>query len=332
MSEDIFQPQSSPEDALVEQLHTVTYLTAEKQKVEQAFREGYKLDWSGWQKPEMSELGQLNSYFGLSGADWEMASFFATGAGSNVQIRVIYNPAPAARVREEYDGFFTGGATISFPKPDLYEHETLMNSIGIKSTIGVKEMEFQSPNGEVYISAEIVYFAPENVYLMAVKRPDIFVPVGPVDEETDIGGAAYSARCVENADDVIGFLKDIMGLEIRRDVEFEIGERSALLMPQGAKERFIQAFAPGASSGYCVIMDHGPNNRPSTAPTFGPPSRGIVMWSFRTKDMDEVVRRAEQNGAKILKEAAEMNSPFLGGKRTVILEDPSGFPIEIFEG
>ncbi len=331
MSEDIFLPKSSHDDAIVEQLHTVTYLTAEKTTVERALREGYQLEWSGWQKPLLSELETLNSYFGLSGAEWEMASFFAAGAGNNVQIRVIYNPAPAPLVREEYDGFFTGGATISFPKPDLYEHETLMNSIGIKSTIGVKEMEFQSPTGEVYISAEIVYFAPENVYLMAVKRPDIFVPVGPMNPETNVGSAAYSARCVENADNAIAFMRDVMGFEIRRDVEFEIGEKSALLMPQGAKERFIQAFAPGSSSGYCVIMDHGKNNRPSPAPSVGPPSRGIVMWSFRTKDMDEVFRRAKTGGAKVLKGPIEMESPFLGGKRVMILEDPSGFPIEIFE-
>lgn len=331
MSEDIFLPTSSHDDAIVEQLHTVTYLTADKTTVERALREGYQLEWSGWQKPELPELETLNSYFGLSGSDWEMASFFAAGAGNNVQIRVIYNPAPAPLVREEYDGFFTGGATISFPKPDLYEHEILMNSIGIKSTIGVKEMEFQSPTGEVYISAEIVYFAPENVYLMAVKRPDIFVPVGPMDPETNIGSAAYSARCVENADDVITFMRDVMGFEIRRDVEFEIGEKSALLMPQGAKERFIQAFAPGSSSGYCVVMDHGANNRPSTAPSFGPPSRGIVMWSFRTKDMNEVIRRAKTAGARVLRGPIEIGSPFLRGKRAMIVEDPSGFPIEIFE-
>ncbi len=331
MSEDIFQPQSSPDDALVEQLHTITYLTADKATVEQALRTGYKLDWTGWKKPKAPELDQLNSYFGLVGTDWEMASFYAVGTGRNVGIRVIYSPEPADIVRDEYDGFLTGGATISFPKPDLYDHEKLMDSIGIKSTIGVKEMEFQSPTGEVYVSAEIVYFAPENIYLMAVKRPEIFVPVGPMDPDTEIGGAAYSARCVENADQVINFMHDVLGYEIRRDVEFEIGEKSALLMPQGAKERFIQAFAPGSCTGYCVIMDHGDNNRPSTASSFGPPSRGIVMWSFRTKNLDEVIRRANSCDTRILKAPQFLDSPFLGSKRVVVLEDPSGFHIEVFE-
>ena len=54
-----------------------------------------------------------------------------------------------------------------------------MSDLGFKSTIGVKEMDFQSPTGEVYTSAEVVYYAPDNVYFLGIKRSDILVPVGP---------------------------------------------------------------------------------------------------------------------------------------------------------
>lgn len=331
MTQDIFIPQSSPQEALTGQLHTVTYVTTDKDRIERAFTQGYGLDNSGWQSPSEAERAMLNAYFGFTGDDWEICSFCKNGEGSNIQIRVIYNPEEAAMVRHEYDGLIVGGATISFPKTDLYAHEKLMAEASFKSTIGVKEMEFQSPTGEVYTSAEIIYFAPENSYLLAVKRPEIFVPVGPSDSETGIGGAAYSARCIGSGDDVISFLETVMGYEIRRDVIFPIGEKSAMLLPQGSSERFIQAFAPGASTGYLVLMDHMEDNRQSSAPALGPPSRGITMWSFPAKDIDEVFGRAKDYGAEIIQPLTEFESPCLNSKRTFVMTDPDGFPYEIFE-
>lgn len=331
MSQDIFIPESALEDALVEQLHTVTYVTAEKERVETLFREGYQLNSSGWEIPKGEEAQQLSDYFGFDHQSWEMACFLKEGEGKNVQVRVLYSAEPAPLVREEYNGFITGGATLSFPKPDLYEHEKRMKALGFNSTMGVKEMEFQSPTGEVYISAEIIYLAPENIYVMGVKRPDIFVPVGPMDPSNGVGGGAYSARCVEDADAVNAFLQNVLGFEIRRDVVFEIGEKSALLLPEGATERFIQAFAPGSSTGYVVVMDHGKDNKPSRALTYGPPSRGLGMWSFKTKNIDEVFARAQSAGLKVLQEPTSLNSPFLGCSKVMLMHDPSGFPIEVFE-
>ena len=285
MSADIFVPQSSTDDALVGPLHTVTYVTCDKTTVERIFVEGYGLDSSGWNRPEGDELKAANTYLGFeSDHTWECCTFFKTGEGANVQIRVIALDQETPQVRPEYLGLYTGGATMSFPINDLHAHEKHMASIGVESTIGVKEMEFTSPSGETYVSAEIVYKAPENVFVMGVVRPDIFIPVGPVDPATGMGGSAYSARCITNADKTVEFFRDVLGFEIRRDVEFTVGERSALLMPEGTTERFIQAFAPGSATGYLVLMDHQDATRPSPAPGFGPPNRGIAMWSFATKE------------------------------------------------
>lgn len=330
MSEDIFVPKSRPEDALVKQLHTVTYVTANKAGVEKALIEGYGLDSSGWLTPSAADYAALNPYLGFANADtWDACAFFKKGDGANIQIRVIHVHKETPAVRPELDGLFIGGATVSFPMEDIGAHEKTMAGIGMKSTIGVKEMEFTAPTGEVYISAEIIYPAPENVYLLGVKRPDIFVPVGPLDPATGIGGAAYSARNSQKTDEIIEFLKSVLGFEIRRDVVFTVGEISALRLPEGTDERFVQAFAPGANTGYLVFMDHGELNRPSPAPTLGTPCRGIVMWSFMTDDLDEVYARAQAAGTEILSPPGEIQSPFLPGTRTLLLRDPDGFPIEV---
>ncbi len=332
MAEDIFIPKSKPEDALVGPLHMVTYITADKGAVEKSLIEGYGLTGAGWETPSANHFKKLNKYLGFGTDDsWEVSSFYKQGAGANGHIRVIHVHQETPLVRPVYDGLYTGGATISFPIDNLRAHEKIMDAIGIESTIGVKEMEFQSPTGETYISAEIVYKAPDNVFLLGVTRPDKFVPVGPLDPKLGLGGPAYSARCVTDADKLIAFLQIVMGYEIRRDIELTVGEKSAILMPEGTKERFIQAFAPGAATGYLVLMDHGPATKHSPAPQLGPPSRGIGMWSFGTVDIEEVFRRAKTAGVDVIQAPSEMGSPFLPDGRSMMMKDPQGFPIEVFE-
>lgn len=326
--QDIFIPESAPEDALVQQLHTVTIITNDRHGFERIFTEGYGLTSSGWRKPNK----ETRRYLGFSNEhEIALCGFNKVGEGANVQVRVIHVAQETPQVRPEWMGLYEGGATLSFPMVDLHAHEKRMQEIGVESTIGVKEMDFTSPTGETYTSAEIVYKAPEHVFVMGVTRPDIFVPTGPIDPETGIGGPSYSARCIVKADEVNNFLADVLAYEIRRDTYFEVGERSALHMPEGTKERFIQAFAPGASTGYLVLMDHEEATVPSPAPGRGAPNRGIGMWSFLTKDINEVRRRAEAAGTTILHYIEERQSPFMPAGRSIILQDPDGFPIEVIE-
>lgn len=333
MSEDIFIPKSSPSDAIVGPLHTVTYVTADKAGLERIFREGYGLDASQWMTSSPDALKTLNPYFGFEEDDtWEVCAFKKSGEGANIQVRVIYVHRETPLVRPAHEGLYTGGATLSFPINDLRAHEKVMAGIGVESTIGVKEMEFTSPAGETYISAEIVYKAPDNIFVMGVTRPSIFVPTGPVDPETGMGGPSYSARCVSEGDKTVEFFRDVLGYEIRRDVEFEVGEKSAINMPQGTKERFVQGFAPGADTGYVVLMDHGDATKHSPAPGFGPPNRGIGVWSFPARDVDEVHRRAVDAGVDILHAPARVQSPFLPDVKTLLMKDPDGFVVEVFEG
>ncbi len=329
--EDIFVPKSRPEDALVKQLHTVTYATAEPDRLRQILSEGFGLNPADELPHGDTHPASVSEHLGFSTSDaWGATILRKEGVGQNVQVRVLSVDTAQPQVRRDHSGRDLGVVTLSFPMKDLQAHEQHMTGLDVESTIGVKEMEFASPDGETYISAEILYKAPENVLLLGVKRPDVFVPVGPIDENTGLGGPAYSARCVADPDRMLQVLKDVMGFEIRRDAVFTIGERSGLMLPEGTQERFIQAFAPGAGTGYVILMDHFDVARQPAAPT-APPSRGLVMWSFETVDLDEVVGRAEKQGLKILSPPARVASPGLPASRVAVIEDPEGFPLEFFE-
>lgn len=330
--EDIFIPKSSAESALVGPLQTVTIITSDKARMETIFCEGYGLSFSGWRRPADAERDDLNTYLGLSAGDgWSFSRFEKRGHGGNVEVRVIELDRETPVVRPAHEGLYKGGATLSFPINDLHAHETWMSALGVETTIGVKEMDFTSPTGETYTSAEIVYKAPDGVFVMGVKRPDIFVPVGPVDQATGLGGPAYSARCVTETAKVLNFFEQVLGFEIRRDVEFTVGERSAINMPEGTTERFIQGFAPGSSSGYVVLMDHGEATKFGPAPSFGPPNRGITMWTFETRELDEVHRRATAFGAETCWGPVTPETEFHKGGRSLKISDPDGFVIEVVE-
>lgn len=333
MTEDIFVPKSAPEDALVGPLHTVTYVTGDKQRLDKALRRGYGLTSTGWLDSDKSDLAAISQYLGIPlSENWQYCCYNKAGTGSNVQVRVLSVDGSMPAIRPAYDGLHVGGATISFPIEDLRAHEQIMRTLGFSSTVGVKEMEFQSPTGETYISAEIVYEGPDNIFLLGVTRPPIFVPVGPIDPETGMGGAAYSARCTQNTNATVEFLEVVLGYEIRRDVAFSVGEKSAINLPEGTTERFVQAFAPGSSTGYLVLMDHGERTKAAAAPSHAPPNRGIGIWSFPTKDLAEVHTRALKHGASILKSPALRVSPGIPETQTLLLQDPDGMLIEVFAG
>ena len=331
MTADIFIPQSDPKDALVGPLHTVTLFTSAKEQMDRALLQGYGLSSSGWQTPDQNLKSDVSGFFQLEGDLLEHTLYTREGAGRNIQLRVFTLDSSAPVIRPSYEGLYKGGATISFPIADLSAHEAIMAELGFRSTIGVKKMDFQSPSGETYTAAEIVYEGPDNVFFLGVTRPSIFVPVGPMDTQAGMGGAAYSARCISETQETLTFFRDVLGYEIRRDVEFSVEGNSAINLPSGTTERFIQGFAPGASTGYVVLMDHGDATKVPDHGLLGPPAKGIGIWSFPTKDINEVYRRAKTLGCDIVHKPSVYPSLYIDTELTMLLRDPDGFFIEVFQ-
>jgi len=332
MAGDIFVAESKPEDAIVGALNTITMVTIDPDTAYKIFVDGMGMDASDWYVPTDIERPELDAYFGFHPSDdWKMRRFFRSDDGENIQIRLISIDRATPQIRPAADGTFLGGLSIGFPLLNSDARETRMTDIGFPSVVGVKRLEFSSPNGEKYVSEEVHFIGPENIYILAVKRPDIFVPVGPIHTADEIGAPAYSAICVDDCDASIAFFRDVLGYEIRRDMTMKVGEKSGLKLREGSQERFVQAFAPGSNTGYLVLLNHAEDKKKAqNIDNFGPPNRGLSMWSFPTQNITEVVKRAETAGVKIRQRLKLSRSPFLPETDTIILEGPSGFPVEIY--
>jgi catechol 2,3-dioxygenase-like lactoylglutathione lyase family enzyme len=326
--EDLFEPTSTGQDALVGPLHTVTCLFADAAPFVEALTAGLGQSCDPWN----GDAAAAARYLGMPAASaLTICGSNRTDAGRNVQIRIMASPEAGPSVRPKTEGQILGGLSLGFPMLDMPRWEQQLHKHGIDSAIGIKEMAFTSPTGEEYISAEVHFPTAENIYLLGVRRPERFRSVGPMSAAEPIGAAAYSARCVANTDGLIEFYRDILGYEIRRDATFEVNGPSGLRLEQGTKERFVQAFAPGAATGYLVFLDHHSHRQASPAPTLGPPSRGLVMWSFPTSDLDTMAARLRGAGVDLLQAPGEHGSPLLPSGRSLIFKDPEGFPIELFE-
>jgi len=332
MSNDIFVPESLVEDAFVGPLSTITYVTADEETAVKLLVEGMGLEASDWYIPSDIEKPDIDAYFGFKSAEpWKAKLFFRTDEGQNIQIRLIVVDRAHLQIRPNIDGTYVGGLSIGFPLSNSDAREANMRSLGFPSVVGVKRLQFSSPTGDTYISEEVHFLGPENIYILGVKRPDIFVPVGPLNAMDEIGAPAYSAICTFDCDAAMGFYKDILGYEIRRDMTMQVGDNSGLKLHEGSTERFIQAFAPGSSTGYLVFLNHGEDAKVARGVNnFGPPNRGLSMWSFPSSNIAEVLYRANNAGVIIRQPLSAIKSPFLPDTDTLILEDPGGFPVEIY--
>ena len=57
----------------------------------------------------------------------------------------------------------------------------------------------------------------------------------------------------------------------------------------------------------------------------------MAMWSYKVKDLDAILARAEAEGVPVHAGPKTYTSPSLGAHRAVTLLAPSGFMIEVFE-
>jgi catechol 2,3-dioxygenase-like lactoylglutathione lyase family enzyme len=188
-------------------------------------------------------------------------------------------------------------------------------------------------DGTLYGIHETIFKAPDYVHSVAISRGDGMPQLGPVDPATGRGGPVYSAQIIENSDQVLAFYVSNLGLELRSDRQFKSsGSKGALGVPDGTEFRFAIVYAEGAAFGHLLFLDYqGRLGVPSTGIAPRPLNRGLVMWSFPVRDIDEMAQRLANAGVELVAGPAELTSPSLGLHRAITVLDPSGFMVELFE-
>ncbi len=268
--------------------------------------------------------------WGLPAASaWRELLFAADSGARGVTVRVLVMPG-GELIRPNMESRLNGGLSIGFPAASLEATLVRVTALGIESTAGIVPLTITRPDGSSYVSGEILFRGPEQIYMLVVGRPADMTPVGPIDPATGMGGPAYSALVVPDATREIEFYRDVLGWEARQDIVLTTsGPAGGLGLDAGTKFRFVQLFAPGSTTAYICLLDMMAVARANPVAT-RMPNRGLVMWSFGTAVFDEVeqrVRRASADSGL----ASQPRFDGVAGRRRLTVLSPAGLMIEISE-
>jgi len=265
---------------------------------------------------------------------WSEQLYERPGLPQVPRVRVLAMDPPGRVIRPGMDVLIEGGLSVGFAVRNRAEMEQCVargEALGIGTTAGITTIEFRRPDGSPYEALETHFKAPDEVYGLGVGRPEDLPPVGPIEAGQMIGGPAYSAQVVNHADEDVAFYRDVLGFEVRRDVDLtSSGPAGGLGLAAGTVMRFLQLYAAGSETGYLVMLDFRDAGRRPSGP-IRPPGRGVAMWTFPTDDLEAVLAAARERGIEVPGGPVTLDSPLLGVHRAATLLTPHGFLVELVQ-
>ncbi len=311
-------------------LQGVTLVTDNSAATTQFLTQAMRMQLVADDGPATTEARWRRRLWGIAeGLSWRELTFRGTDTAQGITVRVLVM-AGGEIIRPGMDSRLTGGLSIGYPVASLPVTLGRVTALGVENTAGIVPLTITRPDGTSYVSGEILFRGPEQIYMLAVGRPADMIPVGPIDPTTGIGGPAYSAMVVPDALREIEFYQQVLGWEARQNIVLTTsGPAGGLGLDAGTQFRFVQLFAPGASSAYVVLLDMMATKRDNpVVPRI--PNRGLVLWTFGTHVFDEVEHRVRRYAAA---GSGSGSAQVAGvtGERTLTVLSPAGLMIEIVE-
>lgn len=324
-------PRSSVEDARTLPLRVVTITTGDLIATRRFYQGALGMDMEMVTLRD-EDARELAAHWGLGATDvLEIALFRQPGAEGAASVRAISVPEAQASFRPAYDSRIVGPLGFGFPIRGLARRYQMVQAHGFEATADVVSMAFPREDGSTYDVGEFHLMAPDDVLVLGVDRGPL-TPIGAIDAALDIGGVAYSSVFVADILETGNFLREVLGLELRREMSFRSsGPEGGLRgLERGQEIAFQQWFSPGASTGYLVVMELLDGEKIADEKP-GLWQRGVGMWSFEVRDLEAFLARWEAFSAQSRPAVRAVQLPDLGPVHSVIVHTPDGLPIEIFQ-
>ncbi len=245
---------------------------------------------------------------------------FTRAVPGAANVRVIAVHGALAPLRPDHVALTLGGLAMGMPVSSQAVTEQRVTRAGFASVVGPTTMTLARTDGSKYTVGEIHYRAPDGVLVLGIDR-GVMPPVGPIERSSGIGGPAYASIVVQDLAGSESFMRDVLRFEKRRDTVFtSSGPRGGLGLADGQRFAFQQWFAPGAVTGYVILLKM--LDRPATPTVPRAPHSGLAMLGFTAANLAAVEARARAGGFRI---AARPTRTF----HSLIVEMPDGFPMEI---
>ncbi len=320
--------------AAISGLIAITHVTAEPAACARFYRDLMGMTETTGRAHDAGHRADLAALLGLPAeVRWTEQVYERADVPGAPFVRVLALDPPGAPIRPGMEALRDGSLSVGFALRDMEAGVALGRRLGIETTRGIVSLPFQRRDGSTYLAHETHFRAPDGVYGLGVGRPEDLVPVAPIAPGANAGGPAYSAQVANHGEAVWGFYRDVLGFEVRRDVELPYGEAmdGALIgVRPGSVMRFLQLFAPGTETAYLVFLDFRDAGLPALVPP-RPPQRGVAAWTFRVRDLEATLSRARRAGAPLVCDARRLDHPLCGPARAASLLAPNGFLVELVE-
>jgi catechol 2,3-dioxygenase-like lactoylglutathione lyase family enzyme/uncharacterized protein (DUF1330 family) len=329
LAQDPLAPRGNGAQALVSPLAAVTIGTADLDLTERFYGGAMGMACAR-QTVAGASATAFRARLGMGGVGDVQMLTCTRGRAGVTQVRAVLLDAPAPEARPAYQTLLAGALSLGFPSAGNEALDRRVTGLGFRSTAGLTSITLPRGDGSSYTVGEVHYRAPDNVYALGIDRGEMS-PVGPIEAGIGVGGPAYAGMIVGDADAAKRLFGDVLGLELRREVQLtSAGPQGGLGLPDNTKFDFQQWYAPGASSGYVILMKFLAGGRAAPVP-LGLGARGIGMWSFVSARFDEVLSRARAAGVTIKAAPAPSPWPADNGRRQMVLATGDGFPVEVVE-
>jgi catechol 2,3-dioxygenase-like lactoylglutathione lyase family enzyme len=236
---------------------------------------------------------------------------------SGMVLRVMLFSRPVPAIHRSWNSLELGPFSLGFPNTRQPQLDSLIRKLGFGAQAPMNVYPVPAADGSRYTISETIFNGPDFVKGVGVMRGDGVSQLSPTGPD-GLGGPGYSAQVVADADAMLRFYVDALGLEIRSDRVWTTS--GALGVPAGTQYRFLTVYAKGASWGHILFIQYKNQS-----------NRGIGAWTFRCRDVPEVYRRLLAAGYVVLQKPTPINSVYYGNRLVMSVLAPNGFLVELIQ-
>jgi hypothetical protein len=322
-SNDALAPKSSAADALVSPLRRIVISSNSLPESLLFYRDAMGMTLAGPLDLASKERRARQQAWDISkNLRWQTYRLYRANVPNAAEIELVVFEQTQPAIHASWSALELGPFSAGFPNMDQKKQDQRVRELGFGALNALESYAVPRPDGSSYSIDETIFNAPDFVHGVGIHRGNGMAQLGDVDSN-GLGGPAYSAQIVADAQAMIDFMTQVLGWELRSDRRWKsAGRQGALNVPDGTEFRFAIMYSKGAVSGHVLLLQYLNREATPSAAAAKVPHRGIGMWVMTTDDLPQVRANAKKYGAP-LREIKSSPRP------SVVVSAPNGFPIWI---
>lgn len=331
-SKDALAPKSDPSTALTTPLKVITVSTNSLTESLLFYRDAMGLSVEGPLPVSDKQSAQLREVWGIDEAlNWQTYRFYRPNTNNVTDLQLLVFDEKQQAIHKSWSAQELGTFSMGFPNDGQLAQDQRVRKLGFGALNKIEVYQVPRTDGSRYSIEETIFNGPDFVHAVGIHRADGMSQLGELDGN-GLGGPAYSALVVEDAQKMIDFFESVLGWELRSDRQWKsAGTKGALNIPDGTEFRFAIMYSQGAATGHILLVEYLNIESIDTGVPPRLPNRGIGMWTIETKDIDLVLKNARDFGAHSVAPATRIDSPIHGTATVATLLAPNGLLIELVQ-